>query len=715
MNLTLRVTLGVVYVVVALILTGVYTPTHTVTPTNTDTTGTYSGFAGVETTADALPYRWSGANAQITITTPVTHFVLLTLHATSAHADTVTTISTADHVIARIQPVAGMFRRYLVLTNIPYHISTTLPLNFESTPTTRTDNRELGIAVAQLVLTPLHMQDWYLPPLTWITVIVMSAVSIAMLQWMWAIPRYAYVALLVGAIVLPVMVVLIGKPLRTWQIGAIGIACAVILSISASRMWVQQRRSSSTIRILYRWSLHLLLAITTLICLWVVWSLWPMYGQHGTLFRVIYGVIVLVFGWLMWQPQRMYPTWVRTSIQWMLPLVTMAILAIYAHSYVRQINGAMQSDLPYHLDDARYFATGQALVRYMVWVDGHAQATTSFYAFNWHAPIPHPLLHMSTGLVALLIHDTWFLSAFPVTLIVYQIISMLMLFVIVRRFAGNRVHWVWVWVGMLSIWVSTAVYIPALNPFIYKGQGGIIIVHNATTIITRPVTWAALWVSVAAIASPPRYPRVYLVVAATLLCVLAALGKPNAPLAFVPAMLVVLVGTYIVHPTPAKALWWWMIPIVCVAVVLAIQSTIRSNGGSDFAIDWMRSALLSSPYPVISVIQLTALPLVCAFVAPWIWRDRFVQLLGVTFIVALAQYWIFSEPADLLSNNFAWGMRILIPALYAVAIGIVLRLYQRPDHTTQRWYTRVLVLLAGVHLLSGVLYLWQISFGTSYL
>jgi hypothetical protein len=713
MNATVRVVLGVIYVVITLLWCGSITPASTVLLAQTVTPRALVGFAGVETTPDQLiSFRWSTTTAQITVTAPRTRFAVLSLYAASARADTHTTIAIQQTVVAAFHPVAGSFRHYHTLVATPYQPHTTLTLDITNIPATHVGNRTLGIALAALHFTPVMPRPWQLPPLTWLVIIGLSALSMAAVQWRWHLSRVTSLVVLASASLLPWLMIQFSPWDTTVSIGVFGFICALIVLIQIAR----------DIYHTYHWHLpqyalppalgRTLVAVILIIVAWGLIRVWPIYAQRGWWMQLIFVGLIMLGTALSWRPHIVRHPGAHRLMRWIIPVVGVAFIILYHFITLRQLNGAMLSDLPYHLDDARLYSTGQRLVRYMVWVDGQAQATTRFYAFNWNAPIPHPLLHASTGLIASMIRDRFFLTAFPITLLIYHCVSMVMLAVIVRRFAGPRVHWTWVGAGMLSIFASTALYFPDINPFLYKGQGGNIIVHNATTLVTRPVTWAALWVAAMALAPRHATRRTYWMILATLLAVLAALGKPNAPLAFVPAMVVVMLGTYIVHRSPAPQLWWWMLPIGCVVGVLAYQSTIRSNGGNDFAVDIWTVARMSSPHPILSMLQLTALPLTTLGVARWLWRDRFVQVCVVAFVVAVAQYWVFSEPADMQANNFAWGMRIMIPACYAIAVGSLLRMLHR---ARTRWTTSLLVALATAHVIAGVLYIWQVTMRDTYL
>jgi hypothetical protein len=68
-----------------------------------------------------------------------------------------------------------------------------------------------------------------------------------------------------------------------------------------------------------------------------------------------------------------------------------------------------------------------------------------------------------------------------------------------------------------------------------------------------------------------------------------------------------------------------------------------------------------------------------------------------------------STGANISANNFAWGMRIIVPLLFACTLGVVLR--TRP--TGARGLLLALILTA--HVLAGVLYLVQLLTTASYL
>jgi hypothetical protein len=79
------------------------------------------------------------------------------------------------------------------------------------------------------------------------------------------------------------------------------------------------------------------------------------------------------------------------------------------------------------------------------------------------------------------------------------------------------------------------------------------------------------------------------------------------------------------------------------------------------------------------------------------------------FVIAVVQCFVFVEPANISANNFAWGMRIIVPLLFSCTLGVVLR--TRP--TGARGLLLALILTA--HVLAGVLYLVQLLTTASYL
>jgi NhaP-type Na+/H+ or K+/H+ antiporter len=115
----------------------------------------------------------------------------------------------------------------------------------------------------------------------------------------------------------------------------------------------------------------------------------------------------------------------------------------------------------------------------------------------------------------------------------------------------------------------------------------------------------------------------------------------------------------------------------------------------------------------VSVIQLIAFPLLAIVLSPFIWRHPVVQTAVLAFVIAVVQYFVFIEPANVSANNFAWGMRIFVPLLYAAGLGILLRAMRTAQPPSLRLHVLGLVLTA--HLLSGVLYLLQLLTTASYL
>jgi hypothetical protein len=295
----------------------------------------------------------------------------------------------------------------------------------------------------------------------------------------------------------------------------------------------------------------------------------------------------------------------------------------------------------------------------------------------------------------------------------YQLISMGVLAFVMRSITGTRVPWAWIWLVSLLISVVSAVYLPDVNPMIYRGQGSVTIFHNATTIVAKPLSWIALLAAVALISTRPHQ-RPWLMVAFALLSMLAAtLAKPNGSLAIVPALWIIVAFQWVAGTRIAHRIGWLLLPTIAALAVLLQQSTVRSNGGSDFGISWLTVASLSSPMPWLSVLQLTAFPLLTLLLTPAIWRNRVMQMAVLAFAIAVFQYFLFIEPANVSANNFAWGMRIIVPVLYAGALAVLLRDARSPQTSTLR--THLLALILTTHVLSGVLYLVQLLTTSSYL
>ncbi|RLT32620.1 MAG: hypothetical protein DWI55_04360 [Chloroflexi bacterium] len=671
----------------------------------------FVGFDGVESSPDGqIVYRWDDAQPTIQIPAARPGWRIMVLQVVAAAPDAQLTVTSADTVLATSPLQNGAFRHYQQLVWLPPTTGDGHRFSLAVTPVVDTDGRTLGVAVAQFALQRTTLGLPGRPPLTWLFAVISSALLLAAVgaRGRWS---HSHSALVVCGFVAPWVLVLAGvAQFQLAIVGAGGCVLAVTVAVRALRQRVPalaaiERRVRRVWPTRPLFSQFVLWTLIGLVALLIV-RVWPAYAAHGSWGMIGYFAVLLLYPLVVWlRLQRIQ------IVPWLGALVaglgTIGLMVVYWRIYQRQLDGSMVSDLPFHMDDARRLMLDKALVRYAVWVNGQVEVTTQ--GGNRWVSIPHPLFHWSIGAIAWLMRDVYYHRALPVTLLVYQLASMVLLAVVMVRMAGPRIHWVWVWCVSLLLCVVAAIYVPDVNPMIYRGQGSVTVFHNATTIVAKPVTWAALLLALALL-RPQTRQRLWVVIPLALLTMIAAtLAKPNGPLAIVPALWILVALLWLVRARIPIHVAWLIGPSVAALVVLVLQSTVRSNGGSDFAIAWLQAAALSSPAPYLSVLQLVAFPLATILVTPLLWRDRLTLVVGLAFVIAVVQYLLFVEPANVSANNFAWGMRIVVPLLYACTLGVVLR--TRP--TGARGHLLGLVLTA--HLLAGVLYLVQLLTTTSYL
>jgi hypothetical protein len=671
----------------------------------------FGGFDGVESTPDGqIDYRWGTAQVMIQIPAARPGWRILGMQAVAAAPEARLTVTSADTVLSTSLLQNGAFRYYQQLIWLPPTTGDVHQFSLNVTPVVATNGRTLGIAVAQFTLHRTTLGIPAQPPLAWVLAVVLSALLLAVVghNGRWSHRRSA---LVVCGFLAPWVLVLVGAGQLQLAIVSAG-GCVLAVTVAALAL----RRRISVLAALERrvrrvWPTRPLLSqivLWTLIGLvaLLIARVWPAYAAHGSWGMIGYFAVLLLYPLVVWIRVR------RTQIApWLGALLaglgTIGLMIVYWRIYQRQLDGSMMSDLPFHMDDARRLMLDKALVRYAVWVNGQVEVTTQ--GGNRWVSIPHPLFHWSIGAIAWLMRDVYFHRALPVTLLLYQLASMVLLAVVMVRMAGPRIHWVWVWLASLLLGVVAAVYVPDVNAMIYRGQGSVTVFHNATTIVAKPVTWAALLLALALL-RPQTRQRLWVVVPLALLMMVAAtLAKPNGPLAIVPALWILVALLWLGRARIRIHAAWLIGPTVAALVVLVLQSTVRSNGGSDFAIAWLQAAALSSPAPYLSVLQLVAFPLATFLVTPLVWRDRLTLVVGLAFVIAVVQYFVFVEPANISANNFAWGMRIIVPLLFACTLGVVLR--TRP--TGARGLLLALILTA--HVLAGVLYLVQLLTTASYL
>ncbi len=670
----------------------------------------FSGFDGVESTPDgATTFRWAGADATLTSASPRSGWSIAHLNVIAADPQAILMLGQANQPLATFAVRSDTFRRYQTLVRLPHASADSQSFTFQTTPSLPRDGRTLGIALASFRIQPTLSLIPGAPPLSWIVTVLLSAVVLAVraTQGHWSLRTVGLACLGCAA---PWILALAGiVPVHTASLAAGAALIGMVAALRAARRGMPRvvaterwlRRQWATRRGWGSFFLWLCLVVTVLI----ISRLWPVYASHGIWgsagFVACLAVSPII---LALRSRRIHiPIW---AVVVLAGLATIALLSVYWVIYQRQIDGAMASDLPFHMDDARRLMSGKALVRYTVWVDGQAEVTTRFG--NRWVSIPHPWFHWSIGTIAWLMRDPYYHRALPVTLILYQLASMVILALVMQRMAGTRVHWAWIWLTSLLLCVVAPVYLPDVNRFIYRGQGSVTIFHNATTIVAKPVTWAAILLAFALL-RPQSRQRLWLLEPLAVLAMIAAtLAKPNGPMAIVPALWVLLAVLWLRRDRMSLHAGWLIGPTVAALVVLVVQSTVRSNGGSDFGISWMTVIELSSPAPVLSMLQLVAFPLLTILLTPLLWRDRLSMGILLAFVIAVLQYFIFVEPAKITANNFAWGLRIIVPLLFACTLGVLFR----ERHTGLRLHLLALVLTA--HLLAGVLYLIQLLTKYSY-
>jgi hypothetical protein len=689
----------------------------TVTPVSLAVTQNtaFSGFDDLETTPNGTTtFRWAGADASVTTPSARGGWAITQITAIAADPNAILTITQNNQQRATMKVQSDTFRRYQTLVLLPVAIADQQTYTLHTSPTVLRDGRSLGVALAAFDIRATHGTLPSIPPLSWLAAIGLTA---CILAWRsnaasWSVRLCGLLCLFCG---MPIACAWAGIcPIHTVSLLAGALLITTTSSVLLVRSWMPQlyalerrvRRSVVGQRTMRRFFLVLCLVATGLIIsrIWPVYAvlgLWGSVGFVGCL--AVYPLILMI------RARHIHiPLWVVWGFA---GVGTVALLSVYWVIYQRQIDGALLSDLPFHMDDARRLMLGKVLVRYTVWVAGHAEVTTQYG--NRLVSIPHPWFHWSIGVIAWLMRDPFYHRALPVTLMLYQLISMGVLAFVMRSITGTRVPWAWIWLVSLLISVVSAVYLPDVNPMIYRGQGSVTIFHNATTIVAKPLSWIALLAAVALISTRPHQ-RPWLMVAFALLSMLAAtLAKPNGSLAIVPALWIIVAFQWVAGTRIAHRIGWLLLPTIAALAVLLQQSTVRSNGGSDFGISWLTVASLSSPMPWLSVLQLTAFPLLTLLLTPAIWRNRVMQTAVLAFAIAVFQYFLFIEPANVSANNFAWGMRIIVPVLYAGALAVLLRDARSPQTSTLR--THLLALILTTHVLSGVLYLVQLLTTSSYL
>jgi hypothetical protein len=229
--------------------------------------------------------------------------------------------------------------------------------------------------------------------------------------------------------------------------------------------------------------------------------------------------------------------------------------------------------------------------------------------------------------------------------------------------------------------------------------------HNSTSIVAKPIAFMALIVFAKWLKNTNRSQHYMFAIITTIIAVISALAKPNIPMTIIPAWVLIIGYLFLKDQQRTLRLYaLYMIPVIVVLAVMYIQSQVRFYSDHSYGIQWWYVAQHWTPNPLISLILTILFPLIMLVLYPQMWNDKLLIITFISLIVAVLTYWTFYETTNTFSNNFGWGARMMVNALFAVSSAHLIRVYRSVSNRSD---IIRLVIVTGVliaHIVSGIMY-----------
>jgi hypothetical protein len=226
--------------------------------------------------------------------------------------------------------------------------------------------------------------------------------------------------------------------------------------------------------------------------------------------------------------------------------------------------------------------------------------------------------------------------------------------------------------------------------------------HNPTSIMLRPV--AILQFILALSCFRERSSPWSLVLLAAFLSILGIYIKPNYALCLLPALGLIALYRLFKRQTVNWRMLLLGFALPSVAILFLQYLFVYTNPGSDKAVIILPFASMSarSGYLLPKFFLSIAFPLLVGilFFKEAVKDDRF-HLAWAAFFVGMLYTYFFAEAGESFAAlNFVWGGHFATWILF----GLCLLLLIEKASTSKKWKTWTAALVAGLHIISGIIY-----------
>jgi hypothetical protein len=380
---------------------------------------------------------------------------------------------------------------------------------------------------------------------------------------------------------------------------------------------------------------------------------------------------------------------------WLLSLCSAVFVStVYGIIFQRQAYGFLKSDLLPHL------ATVTTIVSH---------------------PTSYPLFPFSALVISKFFRSDLVSSAI-VVLMFSVILSAIILGVVLKKKLKGQFSWPLIGLLICSLMSVSAIYLPGFSKQFYLSTGSPNTIHNPTLIFSKPFAFISIYLFCRLSCAKKESINI-LAMASSFFIILGALAKPNFGLAFLFSGPLFLILRRDIFRCDIQNIMALAFPLISLVLVLGIQYYwqyfSRSVSGASIEdgiiVDFWGVARLFSPNPFVSLLLLAAFPFMTVIFYPSILKDSLFALTLLTFLVSVAQFWVFAESGSRYPHgNFGWALEVVVPMLFVICMAEVINRFQCIKTKADLFKIWVMAFIFAAHLVSGLLYFKQLMTTDSY-
>lgn len=274
----------------------------------------------------------------------------------------------------------------------------------------------------------------------------------------------------------------------------------------------------------------------------------------------------------------------------------------------------------------------------------------------------------------------------------------------------------------LALLISSAIYLPFFNKYIYLGQSACGVWHNVTLLMVKPLAFLSMFFTVLYIQTK----EIKYFTLGILLTTTSIFAKPNFIIMFLPSLyLFILYYIYKQKDTPLKKsyniktifdtyryvfIYLFIITLISIGILISQFLTAfgeNNPGNSKVIFDFLGVWSLYTPNIIVSILLTFMFPFFVFIFINHKKSDMYVLSI-IMLVVSMVIYSCFAESGSRYDHgNFAWTVHIAYHIFFVFSIVEFLKGYD----TFSYWKKYLLSITLSLHIISGLFYLGKILNG----